>query len=214
MEVFVSLRFLAKPGQKADIGLMTESLESLVQRVRHCRICEMGLPLGPRPVLSVHRESKILVIGQAPGIKVHETGIPWNDPSGDNLRCWLDVDRETFYDSRIFGIMPMGFCYPGRGKGGDLPPRTECAPTWHEPLRQHMPKLQLTLLIGSYAQAYYLGLERKASLTETVQNFEDYLPEFFPLVHPSPRNRLWLRRNPWFEEIVVPRLRDTVHQLL
>lgn len=193
---------------------MTESFESLVFRVRQCRICENELPLGPRPVLSVHSDSRILIIGQAPGTRVHATGIPWNDPSGDNLRRWLDVDRETFYDSRIFGIMPMGFCYPGRGKGGDLAPRRECAPTWHAPLRQHMPKLQLTLLIGAYAQAYYLGDQRWATLTDTVRNFEDYLPEFFPLVHPSPRNRLWMRRNPWFEESVVPRLRELVRELM
>ncbi len=193
---------------------MSESFDALVQSVTQCRICEKMLPLGPRPVFSIHQESRILIVGQAPGTKVHATGIPWNDPSGDELRRWLAVDRETFYDPRIFGIIPMGFCYPGRGKGGDLPPRPECAPTWHDPLKQHMPNLQLILLIGSYAQAYYLGVERKATLTETVRNHHNYLPRFFPLVHPSPRNRQWMRRNPWFEETVVPSLRQAVWDLI
>lgn len=189
---------------------MSESFDALVHRVERCRICEANLPLGPRPVFSIHEESRILIVGQAPGTKVHATGIPWNDASGEELRRWLAVDRETFYDPRIFGIMPMGFCYPGRGKGGDLPPRPECAPTWHGLLRQHMPQLQLTLLIGSYAQAYYLESGREATLTETVRNFENYLPQFFPLVHPSPRNRIWMHRNPWFEETVVPSLRKAI----
>ncbi|WP_035455865.1 uracil-DNA glycosylase family protein [Algoriphagus terrigena] len=193
---------------------MPESCETLVQRVAQCRVCEKKLPLGPRPVFSIHQESRILIVGQAPGTKVHATGVPWNDPSGDELRRWLGVDKETFYNPRIFGIMPMGFCYPGRGKGGDLPPMPECAPTWHEPLMQHMPNLQLTLLIGSYAQAYYLRLGRRVTLTETVKNYQDYLPKFFPLVHPSPRNRLWMRRNPWFEETVVPSLRRVVWDLI
>lgn len=193
---------------------MSESFDALVQRVERCRICEANLPLGPRPAFSIHEESRILIVGQAPGTKVHATGIPWNDASGEELRRWLAVDRETFYDPRIFGIMPMGFCYPGRGKGGDLPPRPECAPAWHSLLRQHMPQLQLTLLIGSYAQAYYLESGREATLTETVRNFENYLPQFFPLVHPSPRNRIWMRRNPWFEEMVVPSLRKAISEVL
>lgn len=193
---------------------MSESFDALVQRVERCRICEANLPLGPRPVFSIHEESRILIVGQAPGTKVHATGIPWNDASWEELRRWLAVDRETFYDPRIFGIMPMGFCYPGRGKGGDLPPRPECAPAWHSLLRQHMPQLQLTLLIGSYAQAYYLESGREATLTETVRNFENYLPQFFPLVHPSPRNRIWRRRNPWFEEMVVPSLRKAISEVL
>lgn len=188
-------------------------LSPLLQQVRACTICESSLPLGPRPVVSVHPQSKILVIGQAPGTKVHATGIPWNDPSGDQLRRWLDVDSETFYDSRLFGIMPMGFCYPGRGAGGDLPPRKECAPQWHNLLRRQMPEVKLVLLIGSYAQAYYLE-NRMKTLTDTVRNFQAYLPMYFPLVHPSPRNRMWMRRNPWFEEEVIPVLRDRVQTLL
>lgn len=188
-------------------------LTTLLERVRNCEICKESLPLGPRPVVSIHPESKILVVGQAPGTKVHATGIPWNDPSGDELRRWLQVDRETFYNPEIFGIMPMGFCYPGRGKGGDLPPRKECAPQWHEPLISQMPQVKLILLIGSYSQAYYLK-KRKKTLTETVRDFVEYLPTYFPLVHPSPRNRMWMRRNPWFEEEVLPVLRRCVRQLL
>lgn len=188
-------------------------LTTLLERVRNCEICKESLPLGPRPVVSIHPESKILVVGQAPGTKVHATGIPWNDPSGDELRRWLQVDRETFYNPEIFGIMPMGFCYPGRGKGGDLPPRKECAPQWHEPLISQMPQVKLILLIGSYSQAYYLK-KRKKTLTETVRDFVEYLPTYFPLVHPSPRNRMWMRRNPWFEEEVLPVLRGNVRNLL
>lgn len=188
--------------------------EHIISEAKNCRFCEAHLPLGPRPVFSVHPKSKILVIGQAPGTKVHATGIPWNDPSGNELRRWMDVDRETFYNPEIFGIMPMGFCYPGRGKGGDLPPRPECAPTWHQRLYSEMPDIKLTLLIGQYAQKYYLGASRKKTLTETVHSFETYLPGFFPLVHPSPRNRLWQRRNPWFEDQVVPALRELVHGFL
>ncbi|WP_268035308.1 uracil-DNA glycosylase family protein [Algoriphagus sp. PAP.12] len=188
-------------------------LSQLLDRVRKCEICKEDLPLGPRPVVSIHPESRVLVVGQAPGTKVHATGIPWNDPSGDELRKWLGVDRETFYDPKLFGIMPMGFCYPGRGKGGDLPPRKECAPQWHEPLISHMPQVKLVLLIGSYAQSYYL-INRKQTLTETVRDFEEYLPAFFPLVHPSPRNRMWMRRNPWFEEEVIPVLRERVNILI
>jgi uracil-DNA glycosylase len=192
------------------MSLESLAFEELVRSTKSCRLCEGGLPLGPRPVFSIHPKSKILVIGQAPGTKVHATGVPWNDPSGDELRRWLQVDRETFYNPEIFGIMPMGFCYPGRGKGGDLPPRPECAPKWHETLMKMMPEIKLALLIGNYAQSYYLGLEKKKTLTETVQSYSDYLPEFFPLVHPSPRNRMWMRRNPWFEEEVLPALRINV----
>ncbi|SFA97550.1 uracil-DNA glycosylase family protein [Algoriphagus aquimarinus] len=191
-----------------------DSFEKLITEAKACRLCESFLPLGPRPVFSIRPTSKILVIGQAPGTKVHKTGIPWNDPSGDELRRWLGVDRDVFYEPEIFGIMPMGFCYPGRGKGGDMPPRPECAPTWHERMRAQMPVVQLTLLIGQYAQKYYLGATRKRTLTETVMAFEEYSPVYIPLVHPSPRNRMWQRRNPWFEEEVVPTLRDRVHELI
>ncbi|PSL07766.1 uracil-DNA glycosylase family protein [Cecembia rubra] len=192
----------------------TEILENLIREIKSCRICESSLPLGPKPVFSVGPESKILVIGQAPGTKVHATGIPWNDLSGKELRRWLDVDAEVFYDTGIFSIIPMGLCYPGRGKRGDLPPRPECAPTWHNKLWQHLPNIKLTLLIGQYAHAYYLGKRRKSTLTDTVRSFEDYLPHYFPLIHPSPRNKFWHQSNPWFEQMVVPVLREKVRILI
>ncbi|MEB2782397.1 uracil-DNA glycosylase family protein [Algoriphagus sp. C2-6-M1] len=191
-----------------------DNFQRLVVEAKACTMCRIFLPLGPLPVFSIHPKSKILIVGQAPGTKVHATGIPWNDASGNELRRWLGVDREQFYDSRIFGIMPMGFCYPGRGNGGDIPPRPECAPTWHKRMRAEMPEVKLTLLIGQYAQNYYLGNRRKKTLTETVRNYEIYLPEFMPLVHPSPRNLMWRRRNPWFEEEVVPTLHQRVYGLL
>lgn len=192
---------------------MSKELDQLVQRVRQCTLCEKHLPLGPRPVIQVSTEARIMVIGQAPGTRVHATGIPWNDPSGDRLREWLEMDREEFYESGHLAIMPMGFCYPGRGKSGDLPPRPECAPTWHEQLYRHLPNIRLTLLIGQYAQTYYLP-EKPATLTETVHHFHDYLPEFFPLPHPSPRNNRWLRNNPWFESEVLPELRRLKREIL
>ncbi len=191
-----------------------DNFESLVIDAQSCTVCKEFLPLGPRPVFSIHPKSKILVIGQAPGTKVHKTGIPWNDPSGDELRRWLGVSRNVFYNPEIFGIMPMGFCYPGKGKGGDMPPRPECAPIWHQKMMNQMPEVKLTLLIGQYALKYYLGNRKKKNLTETVRNFELYLPEYIPLVHPSPRNLMWRRRNPWFEEVVVPTLRERVHELI
>ncbi len=188
--------------------------ENHIHQIKDCKICEKYLPLGANPVFSIHPKSKILIIGQAPGTRVHATGIPWNDPSGDNLRNWLGMEKEVFYDPEIVGIMPMGFCYPGRGKGGDLPPRPECAPKWYASLLDWMPNVQLTLLIGAYAQKYYLGASRKKTLTETVKSFEAYSPDLFPLVHPSPRNRLWMRNNTWFESEVVPQLRKRVCQIL
>lgn len=187
-------------------------LEDLLAEVRQCSLCS-DLPLGPRPVLRAHREAKILLVGQAPGTKVHNTGVPWNDPSGDRLRQWLSVERETFYDERRIAIVPMGFCYPGKGKSGDLPPRPECAPRWHPPLLEQMPRIELVLLIGQYALGRYLGKDF-TTVTETVSRWQSVGPKFFPLVHPSPRNQLWLRRNPWFEEQVIPQLRHRVHQLL
>ena len=179
-----------------------------------CRICAPHLPYEPRPVFTVHPFAKINIIGQAPGRRVHESGIPWDDASGKRLRTWLGVDKATFYNPEIFAIMPTGFCFPGTGKSGDLPPRSECAPTWHDPLLRLMPDIQLTLLIGMYAQRYYLGKERKRTLTETVAHWEDYLPRFLPLPHPSPRNRHWFSKNEWFEADVLPFLRGEVGRLV
>ena len=188
-------------------------LADLLSEVRACRHCEAELPLGPRPVLSVSESARILVIGQAPGARVHATGIPWNDPSGDRLRAWMGVSRETFYDVSRIAIMPMGFCYPGKGKSGDLPPRRECAGLWHEKILHRLPNIRLTLLVGGYAQRHYLD-GRRGSLTATVAVWKEYLPDYFPLVHPSPRNTFWLRQNPWFEELLLPQLRAHVKRYM
>ncbi len=185
-------------------------LKSLLTEIRACQVCATHLPHPPNPIVSAHANARLLLVGQAPGRRVNETGIPWNDPSGDALREWLQMTRDEFYDERNIAIVPSGFCYPGTGKNGDLPPRPECAPLWHPPLLKALPKIELTLLIGSYAQAYYLKARRKATLTETVANYAEYLPSFLPLPHPSPRNRLWLKRNPWFAEQVLPLLRARV----
>lgn len=183
-------------------------LVALLAEARACRLCEAVLPQAPRPVLRASRSASLLIVGQAPGRRVHETGIPWNDASGDRLRAWLALDRERFYDERRIAIMPMGFCFPGTDpKGGDYPPRPECAPHWHARLTALMPTLRLTLLVGSYAQAHYLGPRRKARMTETVRAFRDYLPDFLPLPHPSWRNTGWLKRNPWFSRELLPELR-------
>ena len=189
------------------------SLDDLLEKIRDCRVCEAGLPLGPRPVLRAGRSARLLIIGQAPGTRVHQSGIPWNDPSGERLRDWMQIDPGRFYDEREIAIIPMGFCYPGKGKSGDLPPRPECAALWHERLFAELPGLQLRLLVGKYAQDYYLG-SRRQSLTQTVQNWKAYLPDYFPLPHPSPRNIRWFRLNPWFESTVLPGLRSEINKLL
>jgi uracil-DNA glycosylase len=192
-----------------------DGLETLLGEVRDCRVCAGSLPLGPRPVLRARDTARLLIIGQAPGTRVHETGIPWNDASGDRLRHWLNVERETFYDESRIAIVPMGFCYPGRDeRGGDSPPRPECAPLWHPPLLAALPQVELTLLVGLYAQKHYLGARRRGTLTETVRAWADYAPAFLPLPHPSWRNTAWLKKNPWFETGLVPQLRDRVRALL
>ncbi|MDG1332500.1 MAG: uracil-DNA glycosylase family protein [Crocinitomicaceae bacterium] len=190
------------------------SFDKLLIDINNCKVCEKHLPLGPRPVVSVSKKSKILIIGQAPGTKVHASGIPWDDQSGKNLRAWLNVTNEQFYNPDLFGIVPMGFCYPGKGKSGDLPPRKECAPLWHEALLNELPELELVLLIGVYAQKYYLKSEAKKNLTETVLHFSEYLPKNFVLPHPSPRNAIWMKKNPWFAHDVLPTLRERVHALI
>jgi len=183
-------------------------LSDLLAEVRACELCT-DLPMGPRPVVWAEASATIMVIGQAPGTRVHASGVPWDDPSGDRLRAWMGLDREQFYDASRIAIMPMGFCYPGRGRSGDLPPRKACAPQWHQSILARLPNIKLTLLIGQYAQRYYLD-DRHRSLTDRVKCWRDYLPDFLPLVHPSPRNRRWLTNNPWFEEDVVPFLRAEV----
>ncbi|MGH8750167.1 MAG: uracil-DNA glycosylase family protein [Burkholderiales bacterium] len=191
-----------------------KKFERLLREVRACKVCKAHLPNPPKPILLAGHSAKLMIVGQAPGRRVHESGIPWNDPSGDTLREWLKLEREVFYNSRRIAIIPTGFCYPGTGKNGDLPPRPECAPLWHPRLRAQLPNIRLTLLIGSYAQAYYLGGRAKASLTETVRAYKQYLPEFLPLPHPSPRNRRWLKLNPWFEKDIIPLLRRLTRRAL
>lgn len=192
------------------------ALDSLLGDVRACRICADTLPLGPRPVVRMAKGARILIIGQAPGTKVHETGLPWNDASGDRLRDWLDLSVDDFYDPAKLAIMPMGFCYPGRfERGGDLPPRPECAPAWHDALLAHLPDIELTLLIGQYAQERYLGPRRAKTMTETVYRFADYLSDnLLPMPHPSWRNTAWMKKNPWFEADLLPVLRQRVRRLL
>lgn len=185
-------------------------LEDLLQQIRQCRLCEPDLPLGANPIIQASKEAKLLIIGQAPGTRVHKTSIPWNDPSGDRLRQWLKLDKTAFYDATKIAIMPMGLCYPGKGKSGDLPPRKECAPQWHSKVLEQLPNIGMTLLIGQYAQNYYLQ-DKPKTLTETVRAWQQWAPHYLPLPHPSPRNTLWLKRNPWFEAEVVPFIREYVH---
>ena len=187
------------------------TLPQLLSDIRACQYCAEALPHGPRPVLQAHESTRLSIVGQAPGRKVHETGIPWNDPSGDRLRRWLGLTPEQFYDPRKVAITPMGFCYPGKAASGDNPPRLECALRWQKELNAHLPNITLTLLIGQYAQAYYLGERRKATLSATVKAWREYLPQaYLPLAHPSPRNQPWQAKNPWFEEGLVPELQRII----
>lgn len=186
-------------------------LTQLLKKIERCRTCEEYLE--PRPVLRASETARLLIVGQAPGVRVHNTGIPWNDASGERLRKWLLIDSDMFYDTSLVAIIPMGFCYPGKGIRGDLPPRQECAEKWLSQLLSCLPWIKLTLLIGQYAQRYYLGESCKNTLTETVFSYANYLPSYFPLPHPSPRNNLWLRNNPWFDRVVIPQLRHQVKKL-
>ncbi len=188
-------------------------MDQLLQDIKSCRVCEQFLPEGPNPIVTANSNSRIAIIGQAPGRIVHESGIPWDDASGKKLREWLGLTKEQFYNEQLLALVPMGFCYPGKGSSGDLPPRPECAPLWHQSLLKKMPQLKLTLLIGTYAQTHYLGTSKKLNLTETVRAFEEFLPEYFPLPHPSPRNRFWLSKNPWFTKMVLPELQERVFRI-
>jgi uracil-DNA glycosylase family 4 len=189
-------------------------MDKLLRQIRNCKECEQHLKDGVNPIIAASPKSKLIIIGQAPGRIVHNTGIPWNDKSGDNLRNWLGVDKSTFYNADIIALMPMGFCYPGTGKTGDLPPRPECAPLWHDKLLTLMPQAKLILLIGQYAQNYYLGDKAKSTLTETVHYFKNYLPKYFPLPHPSPRNNIWQAKNEWFGQKVLPALKKQVKNIV
>ena len=195
--------------------LLPDDLDALLAEVRGCRVCAADLPLGPRPVLRASSTARLLLIGQAPGTKVHASGTPWTDASGDRLREWLDLDSDSFYDETRVAIVPMGFCYPGvLPRGGDRPPRPECAPLWHPRIVKALPGVALTVLIGQYAQARYLGERRRRTLTETVAAWRDYLPRFFAIPHPSWRTRGWQARNPWFDAELLPELRRRVHMLI
>lgn len=190
-----------------------KTFTSLLTEVRACKICEAHLPLGARPVLQLHPKARILIAGQAPGRKVHKSGVPFDDASGKRLREWLNISREVFYNPEQIAILPMGFCFPGSAKSGDLPPRDECEPAWRKQLLEHLPNLELTLVLGKYAQLYHFD-NLSTSLTELVKSWSNYWPKTVPLPHPSPRNNPWLRKNPWFEVELIPVLQKRVAIIL
>jgi uracil-DNA glycosylase len=202
----------AATGSKSDVTASSSALDSLLNEVRACRACADALPLGPRPVFQFGSDARLLIASQAPGSKVHRTGRPFSDPSGDRLREWMGVSERVFYDETRIAILPLGHCYPGRIPGaGDAPPRPECARLWRAKFLDHMPAVRLTLLVGSYAQAYALG---PGVMTERVRAFRSYLPTYFPLPHPSWRSRHWMANNPWFVEDVLPALRQAISLVL
>ncbi len=188
-------------------------MDALLSDIKGCTLCSPHLSNGVNPVLTAHPASKIVIIGQAPGSIVHKTSIPWNDKSGERLRAWLNVSKDMFYNTELFAIIPMGFCYPGKGKTGDLPPRKECAPKWHPALFEELKNVELIVLIGTYAQKYYLD-NMKKTLTETVQNFHEYLPKFLVLPHPSPRNNIWMKKNQWFERDNLPYIKHRIQEII
>jgi Uracil-DNA glycosylase len=192
----------------------TDDLHSLLADIRACRICKDALGFEPRPFVAASASARLLIIGQAPGSRVHASGIGWDDDSGDRLRGWLGLDKDQFYDTAKVAQMPSGFCYPGKASGGDKPPRRECAPRWHEPLLQHLPHVELTLLVGQYAQKRYLPRGFAANLTQAVQRWREAPDGLFPLPHPAWRSRIWMARNPWFEAEVLPVLRQRVRAAL
>lgn len=189
-------------------------MRHLIKKISKCEVCINHLPFGVNPVVQLHSASKVIIIGQAPGRSVHESGIPWNDKSGVTLRKWMNVTEDIFYTSSCFSIMPMSFCYPGKGVSGDLPPRPECGPLWHPQILKHFKTTPLILLIGQYAQRYYFKKNWKSNLTETVRSYREFLPKYFPLPHPSPRNQNWIKINPWFMDEVIPELRDRISKIL
>lgn len=191
-----------------------QALDSLLQTVRACRVCEAHLPLGPRPVLQAGATAKILIVGQAPGARVHASGVPWDDRSGERLRDWMGIDAQTFYNKSRVAIVPMGYCYPGRGASGDLPPRRECASLWLDRLLAQLPQIELTLLVGQYAQAHFLRGTGHVSVTATTRDWRAHAARVFPLPHPSPRNIAWFKANPWFAHELLPVLRHSVHKLV
>ena len=188
-------------------------MNSLLNDVRKCTLCSEYLPFDPKPILHFSKSAKVLIVGQAPGVKAHTSGIPWNDASGDRLREWFGVSREQFYDESIFAIVPMGFCYPGKGKSGDLPPRPECSAKWMSPILDYLGQIQLKVLIGAYSQEYFLKI-RSGQLTKTVKNWKKFGPDVFPLPHPSPRNNIWLKKNPWFQRDLLPKLKKSMHKIV
>ena len=184
--------------------------DRLALKIKNCRICVHSLPEAPKPIVQFSEKCRIVIVGQAPGAKVHKSGVPWDDNSGAHLREWLQIERRIFYDRDKVGLVPMGFCYPGKARGGDAPPRPECAPAWHDKIIGILPNDCLFLLVGQYAQEYYLKSEREGSLSETVRSFNKYLPKYFPLPHPGWRSKIWIKKNPWFERLVLPKLRKLV----
>lgn len=202
------------PSRVQAIRTRADSLSKLLAKVRDCQACHEHLPLGAKPVLQAGVGARILIAGQAPGRRAHESGIPFSDASGDRLRAWLGIDSEIFYNANKITLLPMGFCYPGTGKSGDLPPRPECAALWRDQLLKKLPNIELTLLIGQYSQDWHIGDQQKATLAQTVADWQSYWPAVLPMPHPSPRNVRWLKLNPWFEENVIPKLRDRVTELL
>lgn len=189
-------------------------MQKLLSLISKCSECAAQLELGPRPIVSAHAHSRIVIIGQAPGSIVHKSGIPWDDKSGQNLRAWMGIDDETFYNPKKIALVPMGFCYPGKGKSGDLPPIKKCAPLWHQKLLTKIENVELVLLIGKYAQEYYLGDRLKRTLTDTVKNYKEYLPDYFVLPHPSPRNNIWQAKNEWYKKEVIPQLQLQIRSIL
>lgn len=191
-----------------------QTLDGLLLAVRGCRACAAHLPLGPRPVLQAGASARILIIGQAPGARVHASGVPWDDRSGERLRLWMGIDAQRFYDRSSVAIVPMGLCYPGRAASGDRPPRRECAPLWLDRLLAQLPRIELTLLVGAYAQAHFLRAAGHTSVTATTRNWRTHLPRVVPLPHPSPRNVAWFKANPWFDDELLPVLQRRVRELI